>query len=212
MTWGKAIFWFSIGMVALDIFYLIPNYALSLTNEPTMTEYAPLPFVVFASWLKFVFGIPLIFIGVATENFIFTSGWFGTASSSALVMYVLFIPYLIALSFLIEGRSGVPPAYRLFQFFIARSGAQYVDQESFDPRAFKRDTEDERHDRYQARMEEEELRAAAERARAAADKMNERSARRMEAEAARVRAAEDAAKAAEEKFRAKARERASRKR
>lgn len=131
-------------------------------------------------------------------------------------MYVFFVPYLVVLSFFLEGRKGIPPAYHLFQFFIARSGRRQMDDATrkrgvtFDASGFYRKVSPGRADRHQAAMEEKELREATKRAAEATRRANERSAKLSAAEEARVRAAEDAVRKMEEQQRAKAREEAIR--
>jgi hypothetical protein len=208
MKWGMAIFCFGCVIALFDTLYVMPNYSPNIDgNSFWDTRKTVLPVLVIVSGLKFLFGIPLILFGIMDGNFIFSSTAFGSAAASALVMYVILVPYLVVLSFIIEGHDGIPPAYRFFQFFITKSGSKHVDQDFFNPQAFDQDVRGTRADRYQAKMEEEELLAAAQRARDEAEKVRVKDTKRMEAEAARLRAAEEAAKAAEEKYRAKVRER-----
>ena len=120
---------------------------------------------------RFFAGPLLILIGASNGNIAFGTSLIGTAAASALVFYMLLIPYLLVLTFFIEGQSGVPPGYRFFQFFIARSGHRHIDRalgesgSTFNTTGFRRRVEEPRVDRYQSKMEAEELRAAAQRAR-----------------------------------------------
>lgn len=194
----SAILLFGIAAALFDTHYVMPNFHHS-TGGSWLWQMA-------FAYLRFLFGLPLIAYGLVFGDFVFGERALNSAAASALVMYTLLVPYLFALLFFIEGRSGVPPAYRFFQFFITRSGARRLDRGDYS--GFNRAVSGTRHDRHQAKMEAEELRAAAKRADVKAARINKRVGKQMRSELERVEAAERAAKAAAEKFRAEARERA----
>jgi len=166
----------------------------------------------------FAVGPFLIVVSLFGGPVAFSASILGTATASAVIYYTFLIPYLAILSFLIVGKSGVPPAYRFFQFFIASSGRRHIDAAlgdqggNFDVRGFHRTVAGSRGDRHQAKLEAEELRAASGRVRDATRQRYKKIAQISAAEEERVRAAEESLREVEAHHRAKARETAIRNR
>lgn len=216
-NWTLAIFVFVIAMAALDTHYIMPKYLVPLNPGPTRAwgsniwleqDAIWIPVKYLLCFIRFAFG--WLCIMVADQVAFGHDGW-GTAAASALIYYTLLVPYLVALSFFIEDSDGIPPGYKFFSFFIARSGAGYLDRslgdrgETFNADGFDRTVREGRTDKYQSRMETEELKKAAERAKADAARIRAETSEIAEDEAARYRAAAEAARAAEEHTHAKAR-------
>lgn len=197
------------GWLILSLFYLYLAAVYAFVVGPIAVTPDALEYRVALGLLWPVFFVVGIFELISEPVPALNSEGIGLFAHGFLILLVFTVPYFTVLSFFVENKNGIPYAYRWLQFFITDSGARYVDGE-FDPEGFKRATEGARRDRYQSKMETQELKEAAARARAEAEKARVHHTERMKAETERVKAAEEAAKAAEEKYRAKARERASR--
>lgn len=207
-SWFVAWLVCGVPIALFDAFYVMPNYVIGYSSS-LMSENALLS--ISYSYLKWLVGIFAIIGAIFAGGIQFGPLGANSFISSSFVMYTIYFPIAIFKLFIIEGKGGVPPAYRFFQFFIARSGAKYVDAESFDAPRFVRTVDQPRSDQYQAKLEAQELEAAAKRARKKADEIEVRTTAKIKAEASRLRAAKEAADAAERKAKAKARERMARK-
>lgn len=183
--WIFAILVFGALAACLDVFYLMQNYfphsasggrwSPSGTSNWELAYFAdqegsPLVYVVPALWivsfLRFVFGIPLILIASANGVIAYGAGGISTAAASATVMYTFLLPYLVVMSFFIADDGGVPIGYRVFRSFISQSGAKHVYKGirtgQFDSEAFARANSKERTDKFQSRLETEDLEKAKE--------------------------------------------------
>lgn len=159
--WSFAIAAYFVAMVPFDLAYIVPNYM------PQSFSYEYFPdeplFHLVGSILKVVFGIPLILLHLGSSELAFGADTYGSAASSSLVMYSLFLPYVAILMFIIPVSSGVPPAYRVFQLFITNTGARKVSRakdsagHAANLSALMRANKRQRFDKYQALLEAEEL-------------------------------------------------------
>jgi len=163
--WATALVLFALVMALVDAFYVMPNYLPPsyLAGDTVYSPRNPAFLQYLYSLLKIVLGIPLILLHLGSSNLAFGAGFWGTAASSALVSYTLLIPYVAALMFVIPGKTGVPPAYRVFQTLITNTGARKVSRaansagHAANLSALTRANKHHRSDKYQALLEAEEL-------------------------------------------------------
>ncbi len=163
--WATALVLFALFMALIDTNYIMPNYLPQsyLVEDAAYSPETPAIFQYLYSFFKIVLGIPLILLHLGSSNFAFGAGTWGTAASSALVFYTLLIPYIVALMFVIPGKSGVPLAYRFFQLLITNTGVRKIKRAATSAGhaanllALLRANKTPRFDRYQALLEAEEL-------------------------------------------------------